>query len=357
MPDIKRQTAHLSVQMRPADAVIDPDDLQNPDGVYDDTTDSLFGNDIDRGGVWVNMVLSCLTDEPVAMGSPAVLRLSGISTTAGLSLFASAGKINISATRIPETITEDVSFVNADSATLSYLPAPGETVLYQWIGAAPAVDRVAFEYRTVTLPTAFTGVLQVTYITLYHKLKLSAVNDEPAGVADGSAFTVLAVAKYGDCTASCEVQFQDTAATDCDRGRVDGYADGYADGQKDKNNGDTYGTSYDSTGYAADSSQSYITCYVDGYSDGYNDGFDGDPYDDDDAVYYDSYPLRVVNFCTGDPVSGATVFVAGVSQGTTGSTGVINLAGVYSGQALKITHPDYTPSDQDAIANDFLPRI
>lgn len=353
--EIKRQTAHLSITFgeRPEES-IDPDDLVNPEDVYDDLEDSRFGDDIDKGGSWDNMSLTCLTDQPVPLGNPAVLRLSGISTSAGLVLASSWGSMRLVGTRIPETITETLTFVNDDVQSLSYLPEAG-TITYSWIGTAPAIDRVVFDYRDVTLSAKHTGLLSVTYTTLYMELRLTAVTEEPDGVTAGDEFEVLAAAAYGDCTASVTVRFKETA-TDAGTGRGDGYAAGYQDGSTDKEAESDYGTSYDAAPPAGHS-DAYNAAYALGYDDGYGDGFGDDPYNDDDPLRYAQLVLRVVDYCTGDPIVAASVYVAGVLQGQTNSFGLISLKDVVEGQALKITAVDYTASDLDAIANDFIPRV
>ena len=358
MPDeIKRQAAHIAIDIVEShDEPIDPDDLVDPEDTYDDTDDPLFTDDVDRGGLWSNMSLSCIDSEPVALEAVAHLKLTGISTVSGLLLYSSYGAISVAGTNIPEAKTETIEFVNETDADLSALPVPG-TISYRWIGRAPAIDRVIFQYRRVTLPTAFTGLLEVTYTTLYHELQLSAVNEEPGNVTAGAAFDVLAAVSYGGASASTTVQFQDIEKTQCDQGYQDGYADGYADGQADINAGDSYGTSYDATGYDATKSAAYIACYGDGYTDGYNDGYDGDPYDDDEEITYDSLTMRVINCCSQAPVDGVSVYVGGTLRGTTGADGTINLTNVTVGDSLRLTHPDYIDSDKDALNNDRIPRV
>lgn len=354
--NIKKQTAHVSVGFVPADVPVDPEDMVNPEDAYGETTDASFTRDIDRGGLYSNMTLTCVSNQPVNLGAVATLALRGISSLGGLVPASSCGTLTVSASRIPETKTDVLSFVGELAADLSALPVSG-TISYAWIGRAPAVDRVVFDGRRVTLAAAFTGLLRVTYTALYHELQLSGINEEPDGGTAGEVFDVLTAVSYGDCSASCTVEFQDLAETECDQGYQDGYADGYTHGQQDTNAGDDYGTSYDATGYDSTQSDIYVGCFGDGYADGYNDGYSGDQYDDDQSISYSGLTLRVLDCCTREPVDGANVVVDGVSQGTTGANGTIQLSDVTVGDSLRITHPDYIDSDKDALNNDRIPRV
>jgi hypothetical protein len=66
------------------------------------------------------------------------------------------------------------------------------------------------------------------------------------------------------------------------------------------------------------------------------------------------YEVRVLDYCTGDPVPGATVYVNGVSYGQTANDGRVQVGTYTTGSenTLRIVKSGYLDSDNDSIRND-----
>jgi hypothetical protein len=66
--------------------------------------------------------------------------------------------------------------------------------------------------------------------------------------------------------------------------------------------------------------------------------------------------IHVHDFATGDtPLENVTVYIDGVSKGTTNASGELTITDVeVGGHSIKLTHATYVDSDEDEIANDFI---
>ena len=65
--------------------------------------------------------------------------------------------------------------------------------------------------------------------------------------------------------------------------------------------------------------------------------------------------IRVTDYVDEDELSGVTVYLDGVSQGTTDANGEIALHGVtVGGHELKLTKTGYVDSDVDTLFNDYI---
>ena len=102
--------------------------------------------------------------------------------------------------------------------------------------------------------------------------------------------------------------------------------------------------------------------------------FDGDvvvvarPLPDGDGAYVDTdwetvteeegeklYDLKVIDYCTGDPVPGVAVTIAGQSYGVTDSDGVVYVGQLAAGShSLVMTKDGYIPSASDKLNNDLI---
>ena len=73
--------------------------------------------------------------------------------------------------------------------------------------------------------------------------------------------------------------------------------------------------------------------------------------------------LTVCNYCSGDVLPNASVYLTRVSggdetfEGTTNSSGTLMLLQITSGMGIRIVHPDYIPSNEDNLSNDTIPDL
>jgi hypothetical protein len=118
------------------------------------------------------------------------------------SLFSSSGSLLVATKNILYDYEEEITFIQAATSQLG--SNPEAIVSYEWIGNSGGTP--TFTGQTVTISSAFTGILKVVYKIKGDRLKLSSVAEDVE--------SVLCVAKYDDGVASITVDLEDGELTD-----------------------------------------------------------------------------------------------------------------------------------------------
>jgi len=163
-----------------------------------------------------SLSLDCISDQPVPLGNTAYFRLLGTITGDGITLSSSIGTASFDEFGVSEEVVDDITFANESEQQLSRVPVFGSTVTIRWIGTSPGNVIIDGDLIKTSGGEKISGILVATYDSLYTKVKLTGVNDEPDGITEGESFDVLVTAvraedgteENPDETASATCSFQ-----------------------------------------------------------------------------------------------------------------------------------------------------
>lgn len=214
---------------------------------------------------------------------------------------------------VPLAMVEYLNFQGTSEASLTHLPEGA--VDAAWIGLDHGkIWRVVDQ--AVTVPVPLVGVLQVAYTTRYDAWELPA-----------EAWTLPRVAVVAMCRDALAAMTWDPDLSTQERvDALDPYADGPS-GQRDTPPAGVAG---------------YLV------SDGSDPMADAAPATTDVVI-------RIVDYCTGDPVAGAQVYTS-LGSGVTDAQGRLLLRGAKPGQRVevRVSAQGYQDNQDDALRNDFF---
>jgi len=226
-------------------------------------------------------------------------------------LLTSEGSAAIVATDIPVTVTdEEVLFDGDDEASLDHKPA--DAPVYTWVGSDHGIP--ALEGRTLSLADEVVGILNVSYTYMVDRWEISGTSSEKVlvvGIMSGECSTLIMSTGGPDATDPDDVADYNEA-------------------------------------FAAFNAASNLAVMEDEdnirgtYTISYSDGSSGD------------YNLKVLDYCTDEPLEGVNIVLDGVSIGATDADGIIDLGTLLDGSehTLEMTKTGYQDSETDDLNND-----